>query len=487
MLVSTFSVAAMLLVFPGEATQAAGPSRVVRAAIVQVSADPFTNAGAQHATEVEPDTVTAGRRVMSVFQVGRYAVGCADDLGWAFSRNDGRTWKRGFLPGLTKSSDPPGPFDRVSDPSVAYDARFKEWLAAGLDCEDPAPGAPAVSVNISRNGVHWSMPVIVARASSTGLFDKGWITCDNTPSSRFFGNCYIEWDLASGGDSVVVSTSRDGGQHWSPPAKTASGLQGLAGEPVVLHNGTVVVPIVGFLGQPSLVDFRSTNGGRTWGKTVMISGMDQHAAAGDLRGPKYPSVTQDASGRIYLAWPDCRFRARCASNDMVMTTSADGLHWSRVIRIPIDPVTSTVDHLGGGIGADPASSGKHARLGLFYYFYPDTNCTTATCRIFEGFVSSTDGGARWSPRKVLAGPFKLRQLALAGGFFMTGDYQGAAVIAGGNAWSAFAASRPPSGGQKLNEAMFEPARGEPITGGSLRASAAGARSYAPARIPRIIL
>jgi hypothetical protein len=81
---------------------------------------------------------------------------------------------------------------------------------------------------------------------------------------------------------------------------------------------------------------------------------------------------------------------------MVMTTSADGLHWMRVARIPIDPVTSTVDHLGGGLAADPAVAGRHARLGLFYNFYPHAACTVATCRLYEGYISSADGGARWS-------------------------------------------------------------------------------------------
>ena len=77
-------------------------------AVVQVSADPYTNAAAQHATEVEPDTVAAGHTVMSVFQVGRWDNGCSDDIGWAFSTDAGRNWQHGYLPGLTKSSQPPG-------------------------------------------------------------------------------------------------------------------------------------------------------------------------------------------------------------------------------------------------------------------------------------------------------------------------------------------------------------------------------------------
>lgn len=55
-----------------------------------------------------------------------------------------------------------------------------------------------------------------------------------------------------------------------------------------------------------------------------------------------------------------------------------------MVRIPIDPVTSPVDHLGGGLGVDPTTSGRHARLGLFYNFYPNAVCTVASCRLYEG-------------------------------------------------------------------------------------------------------
>src|SRR5215469_2139574 len=109
------------LITSAAAAPGAGP------AVVQVSADPYTNAAAQHATQVEPDTVAAGHTVMSVFQVGRWDNGCSDDIGWALSNDTGRNWRHGYLPGLTKFSQPPGPFVRASDPVGAYNAAFGEW------------------------------------------------------------------------------------------------------------------------------------------------------------------------------------------------------------------------------------------------------------------------------------------------------------------------------------------------------------------------
>ena len=456
-------------------------------AAVQVSADPYTNAAADHATEVEPDTVAVGHTVMSVFQVGRWDNGCADDIGWALSTDAGRNWRHGYLPGLTKFSRPPGPFVRASDPVVAYNAAFGEWIASSLACNGTSPKptaavpSPAVEVNVSFDGVHWSKTIIVARIKKGQDFDKDWITCDNSTTSRFYGNCYVEWDVDNRGDLVQMSTSRDGGDSWSPATATSGRLQGTGGEPVVQPGGVVVVPI---LGNRGLAAFRSVNGGRTWGPAVKVASIFEHPFGGSLRGPFFPSVATDRTGRIYVTWPDCRFRPSCASNDMVLATSADGVHWTPVTRIPIDPVTSTVDHLGGGLGIDPATAGRHARLALFYNFYPRAACTVSTCRLFEGYVSSTDGGARWSAPQVLGGPTRMRQLPNAFGF-MVGDYEGAAVVPGGKAFSAFAVGGIPAAGQRYGEAMYEPSGGAPVTSGQRPASAAGVHTFTPARPPGI--
>jgi hypothetical protein len=436
--------------------------------LVQVSADPYTNATAEHATEVEPVTVAAGRSVLSVFQVGRRRTGCSDNIGWALSTDAGRSWRHGFLPGLTRFSRPAGPFAAASNAVVAYSAAAKQWIVEALDCGSTKANAqPSVSVSVSRDGAHWSKPVIAARISTPGeLFDKPWITCDNTPSSPFYGNCYIEWNIVSQSALVVMSTSRDGGRTWSAPAATQGHLHGESGEPVVQPDGTVVVPLLGIFGSHvRWVDFRSTDGGKTWGRTVTISRIPQYSGGGNLR-LDFQATGVDHAGRIYLTWNDCRFRAHCSANDMVLTTSADGLHWTPVRRIPIAPVTSTVDAEGGGLGVDQASAGRHARLGLFYYYFSRARCTDASCRLFAGYVSSTDGGAHWSAPRVVAGPMRLNQLARAFSLRMVGDEMTAAVVPGGRAFAALALGRNPSARKPLNEAMYEPRNGLPITGGS---------------------
>src|SRR6185503_15556866 len=106
---------------------------------------------------------------------------------------------------------------------------------------------------------------------------------------------------------------------------------------------------------------------------------------------QFVSAEVDATGIVFVVWSDCRFRKNCSSNDIVFATTADGVHWSPVHRVPIDGLTSGVDHLIPGIGVDVATSGG-AHLGLAFY-QVHAGCAFADCRLQAGFVSSVDGGA----------------------------------------------------------------------------------------------
>ena len=157
-------------------------------------------------------------------------------------------------------------------------------------------------------------------------------------------------------------------------------------------NGTVVVPTSRRVKSgPS----RSTNGGAHWDLAYLVANVSAHTVAGNLRTSPLPSAEVDGAGRVYVVWQDCRFRAGCSSNDVVMSTSTDGTAWSALQRIPIDPVTSTADHFIPGLAVDRTTSGGSAQLALTYYFYPTPTCTVATCQLSSA-SSRPDGGANWS-------------------------------------------------------------------------------------------
>lgn len=417
--------------------------------LLKLSVDTLHNSDSVHRTEVEPDFFAWGNTIVGTFHVARVpgSIGWGSgDVGWSTSTDGGKTWTYGVLPGLTKNYKK-GPYGWAADPSVAYDAKHSEWLISTLPLagQESSGKIGDVAVSRSADGLHWGRPVIIDK---THLDDKNWTTCDNTSTSPYYGNCYTEWDQAYGSGDVLMSVSSDGGKTWTDGKPSADHAGGLGGEPVVQPNGTVIVPFSG----GGVDAFRSTDGGKTWSDTVVIANVDQHGEDGGIRtGFDMPSAAIDGAGMVYVAWSDCRFRSSCSSNDIVMSTSSDGQTWSSVVRIPIDKVSSTVDHFLPGIGADPATSGDTAHLTIVYYYYPVSSCNN-TCKLDVGFTTSEDGGKTWIAGRQLAGPMELTWLPLSDAGYMVADYIGV-TYSNGDPFGIFAAAKAPNG-STLNEAMY---------------------------------
>ena len=414
----------------------------------QISNDPFTNKTSQHMTELEPDTYAFGNTIVSAFQVGRFYNGGASDIGWATSTDGGATFTNGFLPGITVFKG--GPYGRASDASVAFDAKHNVWMISSLGLF-PNGNTSVVDVIVNRStdgGLTWSKPVAV---NATGEFnDKNWTVCDDTASSPFYGNCYTEFDNASVGDQIQMSTSTDGGKTWGAAKGTGNSDFGIGGQPLVQPSGTVIVPIIGFLNNASqpfkLNSFISNDGGTSWSSTVKISEMDYHLPSANLRATiPLPTAEIDASGRAYVVWGDCRFENGCNHNDLVLSTSSDGLHWTRPGLIPADPVGSSVDHFIPGLAVDRTTSGSSAHLGLAFYYYPVANCQVLACRLTVGFIASTNGGATWSAKERLSPSMRLSWLAQTSQGFMVGDYISTSIVPGDNdATPVFEVASPPT-------------------------------------------
>ena len=338
-------------------------------------------------------------------------------------------------------------YQAASDAAVAYDALHGVWLISTL----PIGNSTAVAVSRSTNGINWSNPSFVTK---TGGPDKNWIVCDNTPASKFCGHCYSEWDSTNAGDLIQMSTSTDGGITWSPAVATQGTDFGIGGVPLVKPNGKVIVPFLGFSG--FVMAFNSTNGGQSWTKAVNVGAFTNHAEAGTIRSAGLPSAALDAKGKVYVAWPDCRFRAGCSSNDIVYSKSGSGTIWTAVKRVPIDPVTSTVDHFITGLGIEPGTYGTAAHVGLVYYYYPVSNCGN-NCSLFAGFIQSSNGGGRWSPAQTLGGPMSLSWLPDTFSGRMVADYA-AVGFGGGKAFPIFALAKAPTG-SLFHEAIYTTAAG----------------------------
>lgn len=451
----------------------------------QLSADPFNNAGVDHRTEVEPDTYAYRDTIVATFQVGRSPTAGSTDNGWATSKNNGGSWTSGTLPHLTK--DVGGTYDRAGDPSVAYDPKHHVWLilsiatrAEGLDSSGNPYFTTDVVVSLSTNGgTAWSDPMLVAHSLTiTHPYDKPWIVCDTTPSSPYYGRCYATWGLYASNDpiassSLAVAYSDNPLQpsSWSGVISTAA--MNPAAQPLVQPNGTVIIPysdatdIPGDIQGKSILSIRSTDGGGSWSNPITVSPLSIHVVDGQMRALPLPSAEIDAAGEIYVVWQDCQFEPLCAANDLVLSTTLDGLSWSAVQRIPIHPIGSGYDEFIPGLAVNkilPTSKGTKARLGLAYYFYPATPCSVATCQLFVGFVKSTDGGQSWTNEVVLAGPMQLTWLPSTADGYMVGDYISVSSPHKGQMFPVFAVAHPPMGSQcdevtLCDEAMYTVAGG----------------------------
>ncbi|MGN9844084.1 sialidase family protein [Nonomuraea sp. H19] len=422
--------------------------------LTEIGADPYANATSQHGTQAGPDTYQWGTTIVAAQQAGRYFDGGASGIAFATSTDNGATWARGVLPGITVFGD--GPYHRVSNPAVAYDARHDVWLISSVGITDSGgiTGAAVLTSRSTDGGLTWDAPVTTAVANG-GDLDKSWIGCDNGQDSPYRGRCYVAFDDHARGNAIALARSSDGGLTWTVTGTTATGL---GGQPVVRPDGAVVVPYLSNDNQ--IRAFRSRDGGDSWSAGVLVSSVQRHPVAGGLRASPLPSAETDATGTVYVAWHDCRFQPGCAGNDIVLSKSANGGDWGYVTRATRDGG----DHVIPGLGVDRTTSGGSARLALAYYRYPDAACTAGTCRLTVGYTSSTNGGATWSAPAELHGPMEPGRLADTAQGRMAGDYISTSVIPGGNAFTAFTAVARPAG-DGYDVRTYTVTGGLPIAGG----------------------
>jgi hypothetical protein len=438
--------------------------------LVRVSHDPYTDPLAHHATEVEPVVVAYRDRIVTAFQVGRFQGPGADNIGWATSKDEGRTWKHGFLTGITLVAG--GTWPAISLPTIAFDHKHRTYIVATMPFDAQGNGR-GILVSRSLDGLNWSEPIVAASSPST---NGHWFACDNTPTSPFYGNCYDAFlDLSSSTAAVnTLVASNDGGLSWSSQVSSPDQNAGLVSSMAIQPNGNVVV--LGRNGGPNgdqEYAIRSVDGGHTLEATANIA--TSFFIFPFMRADPNSASAVDANGNIYVVFPDCRFRSNCSdpvavsgcrfttdnssctTNDLVLTTSKDGVVWTTPRQIPIDPVHSSVDHLIAGLAAfsdDDREQGR-VKLALTYYYLPNgLKCLPATCKVHAGFISSDDGGRSWDDATAVGNSMMESWLVPTYAGEMVADYSSVAFV-GGNPFSAFAIARPPNAktGQ-FDEAIF---------------------------------
>jgi hypothetical protein len=413
----------------------------------QFSRDAYTTLEGQHETQAEPDSFTSGTTVVSAFQVGRLENGGADGIGWARSRDGGRTWRAGLLPSLTASSTPAGRFDVATDPVVAYDAVHRQWLIGTLAVAD---GHATLLVSRSQDAQSWSAPIVIDSPAEEP--DKEWLVCDNGAGSRFRGRCYLAY-MNFAADELRIRSSTDGGRTWRTSTAAATGARSTAvvngAQPVVRPNGDLVVVISAFGALDGrdnrVLAVRSTDGGATFEPAVTVSGLDEAPILG-LRTGALTAVDGGPDGTLYATWSDCRFR-ECERNDIVLATSRDGVRWSEPAVVPTGAVVAddAVDYFLPAVAASRAGR----KVAVLYHSLRQPDYCGAECSatIDVWLVESADGGRNWgAPRRLNAESMRLPWLARSTLGSFLGDYVSVSYASGAPV-PVFALASPPVGGE----------------------------------------
>jgi hypothetical protein len=265
--------------------------------------------------------------------------------------------------------------------------------------------------------------VLAANVGQSALgYDKEWVSCDNASTSRFYGSCYLAYsELTQFAERLAVQSSHDGGATWGAPVGISAFNSFVGALPLVQPDGSLTVV---FLANDNAVySVRSVDGGATFAAPVGISPVNELRRA-EVRVPSLPTAVVDASGRMFVAWADCALRSGCASQDVLLSSSTDGVTWSAPAGVP----GTGADAFVPGIAADPALLG---RLAIVNYVQPVSCGGSLTCRIGVVYITSRDGGASWTkPQRLDARPLTYAWLASTTSGRFVGDYVGAAFAGG---------------------------------------------------------
>jgi hypothetical protein len=437
----------------------------------QISVDRTTDPRGQHRTEVDPSQAAFGDTIVSTFQDGELTTNGAVKVGWATSHDGGHTWKHGYIPGTTTDF-----WVQV----VAFDLKHRTWLITMIP-QDSNQNTLGMQVSRSADGLNWTEPEYIYGPINVNneFTDRPWIGCDNHHSSPYFGNCYAAWrDLTLTASTNVLEVSNNGGISWSAPVAGPDHTAGSVGAVAIQPNGHVfLIGAYGGPGQPQLYSIESADGGKTLNRSVYITTERfNFPGQGSMRADPFPSAGVARDGTIYVVTADCRFRANCipggvgSANDVVYTTSKDGVSWTPITRIPIDPTTSNIDHFISGVAVrgsignlwgDDSHDGdddSHIDLAVNYYYLTDATCdptaTNATCRLFAGFISSNDGGKTWSEPTQVSGPMNVVKLTSTEfGYFVANDIT--TIYVDGQPQAVFSIALPPDPKTgELNQSIY---------------------------------
>ena len=180
---------------------------------------------------------------------------------------------------------------------------------------------------------------------------------------------------------MTMSTSTDGGLTWGTPK--FPGGSGVGGQPVVAAERQRRRPVRGRRRHPLVPLDRRRRHVADVGRGRERS---EHGVAGNLRTSPLPSAEVAGDGKVYVAWQDCGFRSGCTSNDIVYSTSTDGVAWTAKhgCRSTRRTAASTTSSPGSRSTARHPGTARGSRSATTTTRSP--SCNTSTCQLTVGFI-----------------------------------------------------------------------------------------------------
>ncbi len=356
------------------------------------------------------------QQVVGVFQDNAHA---------AYSTDAGHSWQvEDVAPKNYRiSGDVSTAFDNQGHAFICYIAfdklgTFNYW----------AHGATRNGIFVRRSldgGKTWEadhIPVAEQKSEAGIPFeDKPYIVADNS-KSKYAGNLYVGWTRWRIADSqMVISRSTDDGKTWSKPIEidahpglprddngAAEGFSGVVGPDGRLYAV--------WSQDDSIMLTSSRDGGQTFSRArpIIHTAPTMFAVNAVDRANGFPQLAIDATRkRLYVTWSDYRN----GDLDVFVASSDDGgRRWSEPVRVNNDPVHNGAEQFFQWMAVDPTDRSVNV---LFY----DRRGDPQNHKQIVVLARSTDGGRSFTNYGWTDESFD------ASGVFF-GDYTGLAAYGG---------------------------------------------------------
>jgi len=401
-------------------------------------------------SEIEPRSARYGSTIVGEYQQDRWDDGGARGLVASVSHDNGATWHRVVVPGITACSG--GEYLRASDPWVSFGPTGDLYAISLSFFGNPDPNHNAILVSKSTDlGEHWSPPTVLTEDTTNGL-DKESITADPGNSNYV----YAAWDriVGPGGSThasdqglfnarsyksqTFVARSTNGGASWNAPQEifVDSSFSGSIGSIIRVGSGTNLLDgLVTYGNAPwkggkcaSVSVLRSPDKGATWEKKpVIVSPLS--CTYGGAHNPDTGALIRSgglvdfatSGSNAYMVWEDATASEPNRGHIFFSQSTDDGATWSAPIVISHTPATPGVDAFIPTIAVNSAGT-----LGVSYYDFRNNE---------PGGIASTDmwltrcsagcaSASSWSTEtRVTPQSFDMSAAPEARGQFL-GDYMG---------------------------------------------------------------